>query len=175
MGETEIVPHHHVPRTQAPQQCHEIGAGVIAQRLVETQQPQGRQFAARQRPPALAKIGQARRRILRPEILARQRLEAQHGRRQAELAAQRQGTLDQGPMPDMQAVETADGQHAAPGRRVGGAADQAHGRARRIGTAAPTGFKRLKMGRLMGRFGLYRSRIDNERPGTQTTRPLRGP
>ena len=89
-----------------------------AQRGIETQQTQLRQPAVLQQAPALAQIGQPGGRIVGLEILARQRLEAQHHGRQLPLGGMLQQPLDQRLVTQVQAVEAADGDDTVAGRAV---------------------------------------------------------
>ena len=129
--ETKILAHHHRRRREAlGEQLHELLAGELTQLLVEAQHAHVVQVRTLEHPPALAKIREPRRRILRRrEVLARQRLEGQHHRRLRELLREPAGARDQRAVPQVNAVEAADrdGGAAMFGLQALQAADEFHG------------------------------------------------
>ena len=107
--EAKILAHHHRRGAEAlRQQLDELLPGELPQLLVEAQHAHVVQVRTLEHAPALAKIREPRRRILRHEVLARQRLEGQHHRRPRQLLRDAAGARDQRAVPEVNAIEAAD-------------------------------------------------------------------
>jgi hypothetical protein len=85
----------------------------LSQRIVESQQNERIESALLEKSPALAEVGETRRRGIRGQILSRHRLEAHDQRWPTFGSGARQGSRDQCLMAAMYPIETADGDDTA--------------------------------------------------------------
>ncbi len=115
MPEAQIITDHHIARTK-PAHQHRVDerlCGEPAEAGIETDPQQTVHAKPGKHAKLLAKAHQARRGLLRCEILTRQRLEDDHGRGQPALTRARQQVDNHRLVPAVHAIEGTDGHHAA--------------------------------------------------------------
>jgi hypothetical protein len=113
LAEAEVVADDQVPHREAADQdlLDELFGGQARQLAIEAADMDAIDAAFRQQLELVAHAGKARRRLVRRKQFARMRLEGQHGRRQGKRTRLRLQFVEQGTMPEMHAIEVADGQH----------------------------------------------------------------